>query len=66
MTHIADTFYRLLHNYVKSGLNEGQEGVLLEEDPISEFFDLSVCPKVLSIPCNVDPVSGEITREEQI
>lgn len=36
--------------------------MLLDEDPISSFFDLSECPKVLNIPVDMNHVSGEVTR----
>ena len=34
------------------------------EDPISEFFDTSDAPQVLSLPTELDPVSGKVTRVE--
>ena len=35
----------------------------LTEDPISEFFHLSDCPKVLNLPSDVTD-SGEVIREQ--
>ena len=37
--------------------------VNLTEDPISEFFQLSDCPKVLNLPSDVSD-SGEVIREQ--
>jgi len=51
ITHIADVFYILLREFVEEPLAE----VVLKEDPISTFFDLSECPKVLDLPIDFNP-----------
>jgi hypothetical protein len=36
--------------------------VSLHEDPISSFLNLSECPRVLSVPVELNPFSGEVKR----
>lgn len=38
--------------------------VELSEDPISTFFSLDQCPKVLFIPTGVDESTGEVIRAD--
>jgi hypothetical protein len=38
--------------------------VQLSEDPISSFFDLEMCPRVLNLPVDIDTQSGEILRKD--
>jgi len=59
--HISDTFFRLLHKYVFVPLSHQN----LSEDHISVFFDLTVCPKVLNLPTDVDLDTGEVIRAEK-
>jgi len=59
IVHISDTFYKLLHKHVDHEVS----GVSLEEDPISAYFGLEVCPKVLNLPSDVDKDTGEVIRE---
>ena len=75
ITHIADTFYRLLNNYVVSKFSstttcqfshvqyDDLSTTNLFEDPISIFFDLTECPTVVNIPIELNPITGEIIRK---
>ena len=45
-------------------MHESLSTVELTEDPISTFFSLSECPKVLQLPTGVDPATGEVFREQ--
>ena len=38
-------------------------GVSLDEEPISAYFGLEVCPVVLNLPSDVDQETGEVIRE---
>lgn len=65
--YIADTFYKLLNTYAVSCLLTRQQFetislVNIEEDPISTFFELSQCPKVLNVPIDLNFSTGEVVR----
>lgn len=35
------------------------------EDPISTYFGISECPKVLDLPSSVDPITEDVKRSEK-
>ena len=37
----------------------------LAEDPISMFFSLDECPKLLNLPTSVDERTGEVMRADE-